>query len=134
MLLRWGLAIVLVMHGLGHAMFAMAAWTPIDVGFTTSPWMLPGAVMRDSLMGGIAAVVWLLALVGFLIAAVGLVTNAAWWPGYAVGAAVLSLAVLLLWWNTITPGSRVWAAFVDVAVLFALLGPWKARVFEIIAQ
>ena len=96
--------------------------------------MLPGAVMRDSLMGGIAAVVWLLALVGFLIAAVGLVTNAAWWPGYAVGAAVLSLAVLLLWWNTITPGSRVWAAFVDVAVLFALLGPWKARVFEIIAQ
>ena len=134
MLLRWGLAIVLVMHGLGHAMFAMAAWTKIDVGFTASPWMLPGGMMPDSLMGRISAVVWLLALAGFLIAAVGLVTSAAWWPGYAVGAATLSLAVLLLWWNTITPGSRVWVAFVDVAVLFALLGPWKARVVEIIAQ
>ena len=134
MLLRWGLAIVLVMHGLGHAMFAMATWTQIDVGFTASPWMLPGAVTPDSLVGRISAVVWLLALVGFLIAAVGLVTNAAWWPGYAVGAAALSLAVLLLWWNTITPGSRGWAAFVDVAVLLALLGPWKARVLEIIAQ
>jgi hypothetical protein len=134
MLLRWGLAIVLVMHGLGHAMFAMAIWTPIDVGFTGSPWLLPGDVMPDSLMGWISAVVWLLALVGFLLAAFGIVTQATWWPNVAVGAAVLSLAVLLLWWNTITPESRVWAAFVDVAVLLALLGPWKDRVLEIIAQ
>jgi hypothetical protein len=134
MLLRWGLAIVLVMHGVGHAMFALAIWTPIDVSFTGSPWLLPGNVMANSLMGWIAAVVWLLALVGFLLAAFGIVSQAAWWPNVAIAASALSLAVLLLWWNTITPGSRVWAAFVDVAVLLALLGPWKDRVLEIIAQ
>ena len=134
MLLRWGLAIVFVMHGLGHAMFAMAVWTKIDVGFTGSPWLLPGAVMPESLIGRISAIIWVLALAGFLIAAFGLVVRATWWPPFAAAAAGLSLAVLLLWWNTITPGSRVWVAFVDVMVLVALLGPWQDRVVEVIAQ
>jgi len=134
MLLRWGLAIVLVMHGLGHAMFAMYVWFGTDVGFTASPWLLPGAVMPVSLAGQLSAIVWLAAMAGFVVAAFGLVNQAAWWPRLAVGAAVLSLAVLLLWWNTITPGSRVWAAFVDVVVILGLGGPWQERVLAIIAQ
>lgn len=134
MLLRWGLAIVLVIHGLGHVMFAMAAWTNIDVGFTANPWILPGNVMADSLLGKASAIIWLLAMLGFLAAALGLVTQAGWWPGVAVGAAALSLIVLLLWWQTVTPDSRLWAALVDVVIVVALAGPWRDRVLGIIAQ
>lgn len=134
MLLRWGLAIVLVIHGLGHVMFAMAAWTKTDVGFTANPWILPGDVTVDSLAGTVSAIIWLLALLGFLAAAFGLVTQTGWWPGVAVGAAALSLIVLLLWWQTVTPDSRLWAALVDVAIIVALAGPWKDRVVAIIAQ
>lgn len=128
MLLRWGFAAVLVLHGLGHAMFAFAAWTDVPMGFTDSPWILPGGMMPDSVAGQISAIVWLIAFVLFLAAAFGLIRSASWWPTAAVIGSVLSLLVLVLWWNTIAPGSRLWAAFVDVVILVAFVGPWKESV------
>lgn len=128
MLLRWGFAAVLVLHGVGHAMFAFAAWTDVPMGFTDSPWILPGGMMPKSVAGQISAIIWLIALVLFLAAAFGLVQSAGWWPTAAVIGSVLSLLVLVLWWNTITPGSRLWAAFVDVVILVAFVGPWKETI------
>ncbi len=109
-------------------MFAFAAWTDVPMGFTDSPWILPGGMMPKSVAGQISAIVWLIAFVLFLAAAFGLVQSAGWWPTAAVIGSVLSLLVLVLWWNTITPGSRLWAAFVDVVILVAFVGPWKETV------
>lgn len=130
MLLRWGLAGVLVLHGIGHAMFAFTAWSDVPMGFTDSPWMLPGGMTARSLVGQISAVVWLIAMVLFLAAAFGLIQSAGWWPMTVLTASILSLVVIALWWNTITPGSRIWAALVDVVIIVALTGPWKASVIS----
>ncbi len=61
-------------------------------------------------------------------AAIGLATGQPWWASLAVIAAVLSLVVLLPWWNTITPSSRVWALLADVAVIVAFGFPWREQV------
>jgi hypothetical protein len=132
MLLRWGLAGVLVLHGIGHAMFAFTAWTDTPMGFTDSPWLLPGGMTATSLAGQISAALWLIALIFFLLAAVGIVRSAGWWPRLALAAAVMSLVVLVLWWNTITPDSRLWALLVDLAILIALAGPWRSTVIAAI--
>lgn len=132
MLLRWGLAGVLILHGIGHLMFPATVWADAAMGFTASPWLLPGALTVHSSAGQISAVVWLVALVLFLAAAIGLVRRASWWTSAVLTAAVLSLLVLVLWWNTITPESRVWVALVDVAIIAALAGPWRANVMAAI--
>lgn len=132
MLLRWGLAGVLVLHGIGHIMFPATVWADGAMGFTESPWLLPGALTMQSPAGQISAGIWLVALVLFLAAAIGLVRGASWWAPTVLTAAVLSLLVLVLWWNTITPESRVWVALVDGAIIVALAGPWKAKVLAAI--
>lgn len=132
MLLRWGLAGVLVLHGIGHAMFAFVAWTDTPMGFTDSPWMLPGGMTATSLAGQLSAVLWLAALALFLISAAGIIRSTGWWPKMTFTAAVLSLVVLALWWNTITPDSRVWALLVDVVIISALAGPWRSKIVAVI--
>ncbi len=132
MLLRWGLAGVLVLHGIGHAMFAFTAWTDTPMGFTESPWILPGGMTATSPVGQISALIWLAAMALFLLAAAGIVRSAGWWPKMALIAAVLSLAVLVLWWNTITPDSRMWALLVDIAIIGALAGSWRSKVIAAI--
>jgi hypothetical protein len=66
-------------------------------------------------------------MIGFLAAAIGLIANQSWWSTVAIIASILSLLVVIPWWNTFTPGimSKKSAVVVDIVILVALLGPWK---------
>jgi hypothetical protein len=41
--------------------------------------------------------------------------------------AILSLVVIIPWWNTVVPGAKVGAAF-DLLTLVALIFPWNQQV------
>ena len=129
-MIRWLIAIAMLMHGAGHIVFVLAAFTSAPMEFSAAPWLLPGAFTVDSPVGKAFALLWLLAMLGFMLAAVGLILRKEWWPALAVAAAVVSLVVLLPWWNTITPSSRVWVLLADVVVIVAFGMPWKDKVIK----
>ena len=123
---------VLLVHGIGHIMGFLAAWTSVPMGFSTEPWVFSNQVSMSSAIGRVFGLVWLLALAGFLAATVGLLQGQAWWPTLAVLAALISIAVILPWWNTVTPGSKFGALAVDVLVLAALLPGWREQVMAVL--
>lgn len=129
-MIRWLIVLAMLMHGVGHMVFFLEAFPGSPMGFADAPWLLPGAFTVTSAVGKAFALLWLLAMLGFLVAAVGLLRRKEWWPALAVASAVISLVVLLPWWNTITPSSRVWVLLADLVIIAAFGLPWKNQVIE----
>lgn len=129
-MMRWLIVLAMLMHGVGHIVFFLEAFTGSPMGFTDAPWLLPGAFTVGSPVGKAFALLWLLAMLGFVAAAIGLLTRQVWWPALAVASAVISLFVLLPWWNTIAPSSRVWVLLADLVIIAAFGLPWKERAIE----
>ena len=138
LLLRIIVALVLVGHGIGHVMGFIGTWTKwqpfTDPVFNDSPWMLPGNVHIESAIGKVFGLFWLLSLLGFIAAGIGLVANQPWWASIAIAASIFSLIAVIPWWNTFTPGimSKRSAVVVDILVLVALLGPWKVQILRLL--
>lgn len=129
-LLRWAIIVVLLAHGVGHMMGFLAAWTTIPMGFNTNPWLLSSHVTVQSAVGRAFGLLWLVALVGFVGATIGLITDQGWWRGLAIAAAFISLVAIVPWWNTVTPGSRLGAVLVDVVIIAALLPAWGDQIVQ----
>ncbi|HEX6551670.1 MAG TPA: hypothetical protein VF026_02825 [Ktedonobacteraceae bacterium] len=123
---RYLIAIVLLAHGIGHIMPFMAAWTPqrSQVGFSDAPWIFSGSVGVGSPIGQAFGLLGLVALIGFVAGALGLVTQQAWWPTVTIAAAAISIVTIVPWVTTWPPASMIGALLVDAAVLAALLPPW----------
>jgi hypothetical protein len=115
--------LVLAGHGIGHMMAPQAAFLP------------PGALPRDAhgLVAGATIVsgpgramslLWLVPMVGFVVASYGFWTDAAWWRPLMAVSAVVSIVSVLPWWNVMPAFSYLGALGVDVLVLVALATPW----------
>ena len=112
-----GAAAVLVLHSLIHLM-----GTAVYMQLTT----IQGFAYKTTLLGGRwdlgtsgmwgFGLLWLLAGAGTAVAAVGLLTGAAWVRPVLLAATALSLAICTLDWELAKAG-----AVVDVAILVALL-------------
>jgi hypothetical protein len=129
-MIKWLVALALLMHGIGHIVFYFASFTPIDMGFTQAPWIFPGDVTLTSPLGKACALLWLVAMIGFVASAIGLVTAQPWWATLAVVSSVISIVVIIPWWNTINDSTRVWALLADVVIIVAFGFPWRERVIE----
>lgn len=127
-MVKYVVALALLGHGAGHALGFLAAWTDLPMGFREAPWIFGGDVEIRTPVGRAFGLLWLAALAGFVVAALGLLLRQEWWGVLAVAGSVMSILAILPWWNTVTPGPRLWALLVDVVVLVGLLGPWKDRV------
>ncbi len=116
-----------ILHGLAHMSGFMASWTKNSAGFADRPWVLSTDVTLHSGMGHVFGLLWLVAAICSVGAGVGLALLQPWWPMLAITQAVVSLIVIVPWWNTVVPGAKVGAAF-DVIVLLALLLPWREQI------
>jgi hypothetical protein len=135
LVLRFIVAIVIIGHGIGHVVGFLGSWTKSQLGlpdyaFNQSPWLLPGDIPMQSTIGKVFGVIWLVSMGAFLAAAIGLLAKQSWWPTVTVIASILSLIVVVPWWNSFTPGimSKRSAVVVDIIVLVALLSPWKDEI------
>jgi len=116
-LLRVVLAFVVAAHGLGHILFLVSLLGIADWGQATQSWLLGSGWLAK----GLGAAIWLVAIFGFVAAAVGLFQMSDWWQQLAIIAAIVSIVGLLLFWVN-PPGSPVISALVfDLLVLVALL-------------
>ena len=96
----------LIVHGIGHS---GGYWM-----FVKS-WLSP--VLTDTPLKWLFAAIWLVALVGYCVAGIGLFQMQSWWRTLAIAASVVSLVVSVLY----IQGVPLNAAVADVVILVALL-------------
>ena len=124
MWLKWIVGLVLIAHGIGHAMGFMAAWTTIPSGLTTGHWLFSGDITMGTGIGKAFGLLWLVALVAFVGSGLGLLFGMGWWQPLAIAASVISLVAIVPWLSVMPTGSAFGAVAVDVVTLVALLTPW----------
>jgi hypothetical protein len=113
-------AVFIAMHGIGHAIWFLAAWTTIGAGVGDGPWGLPGAVTIRSPLGRLWGALALVTLVLFLGAALALLAGALAWRGLAflgIGASFVAVGP----WRGQSPGSTWLMAILADLVLLVLL-------------
>lgn len=128
--MRWAIGGFLVLHGLGHSMGVLGAWTKVEVGFTDRPWILPGEISVRGPVGRAWALLWLVAIVAWVAAGLGVISDQDWWQPLAAVGAVASLLAIVPWWNTVPAGARLGGAIVDLVAIGVLAGPWRETLIE----
>ena len=119
------IAILFFIHGVGHIMCILPA-----LGLDASPtwnsysWLLTGLIGQPA-ANVLSIVIWLAAIVGFLLASLALMgwgVPHEWWRPLAVVSAIISLIGVILFWNAFAAGfNKAGAITVDLAVLIGLL-------------
>jgi hypothetical protein len=117
------------LHGLAHLSGFLAGWTNRNVGFSPKPWLFSHTTLLKGWVGRLFGVLWLIAAAALVGSGLDLFLRAGWWPALPIAGAMLSLLVILPWWNTVPPGARAGAVF-DLLVLAALLPPWRAGLLQ----
>jgi hypothetical protein len=117
-------AIFLILHGLVHAILAMVP-NPKEPGsgfatFFSQSWLLSGLGLPQSAGRSIAILLAAIATIGFIAAGLALLNILVpfdWWRSLAIASAVVSLLLLVVFWNTYL----IVGILIDVTILIALL-------------
>jgi hypothetical protein len=117
-------AIFLILHGLVHVILAMVP-DPNEPGagfatFFSQSWLLNGLGLSPSAGRPIAIILAVIATIGFVtagLALLGFMVPFDWWRSLAIFSAVVSLLLLVVFWNTYL----IVGILIDVAILVALL-------------
>jgi UPF0716 family protein affecting phage T7 exclusion len=108
-------------HGIGHVLGWLPALGVVRFeGTAVDSWLISG-VAGDGGSRLVAAVLFLVPTVGFVAAAIGLLTGQPWWRQAAVGSAAVSLAGTALYPHAFPAGSTVGSVVVNVAILGGVL-------------
>lgn len=111
------LAIIVGAHGIGHVLFLVPVLGLADWEQSSSSCLLSSEVLAKAVGG----VIWAVALIGFVAAAIGMFSESSWWRTLAVVVSLVSLAGLALFWDNPPTQPVIAAAIFDVVVLLALL-------------
>lgn len=124
--LRIIIALVLFVHGIGHVMgiLPILGLSTIET-WNDRSWLLTG-LLGDTITRIVGFILFAAALIGFICAALGLMSwliPHAWWQTLAVISAVISLVAIALFWNAFVAffPNKIGAIAVDAAVLIGLL-------------
>ncbi len=122
-------ALIILVHGLGHGLFLVPLLGIAEWGQSTESWLIRTASMTKVL----GSVLWLGAIVLFTVAAVELFGLQGVWRPAAVAASILSLVGITLFWDNSNNAASVFAATVDITLLLlvVLAGGPSARVIGI---
>jgi hypothetical protein len=123
-MLKMLVAGVLVGHGLIHLMgvtaymrFAELSELPYKTTLLEGRWDLGDGGMR------VFGALWLPPAIGFVAAAIALLSGWSWWPPVLLAATVLSLALTVLDWQYAYMGVVVNVAI--LVVLWLYMSPWS---------
>jgi hypothetical protein len=114
-MLRSLFSIAMIMHGIGHVLFLANGWgywrTPETRSalFASMLHLAPG-------VEGVAGVLWIVPLTGFLITGWGFAVDAYWWPMTGFIVALVSTLMIILWWNGINASSAWFALLFNLIV------------------
>ena len=126
---KYVIALLFFGHGMAHVSGFLVSWTQADVGFAQKPWIFSSHVELQSPVGKISGLLWLIALIGFLLTAAGMVMGRPALLSFFHIAAMLSLLVIAVWWNAVPFGAKLGAAF-DVLLLVIYSSALRQRFVE----
>ena len=115
--MRFALAVLMALHGIAHTPGFATAWHFVPAGGGSYKTTVLGGRF-DLGDGGIRAIgiLWLAVAAAFLVAAVGAVLDASWWPSAALVTAIVSMLLSLLE----MPQARI-GVFVNLFVIAVVL-------------
>jgi hypothetical protein len=122
-LFRVLVVVFLLMHGLGHLLWFLAAWTPWVRGFGQGRWILPGAVTIRGPVGkawGIAAVLVTALLIA---AALALLAGSLQWRAMANTGVILSFGVVVPWMRQAPGWTAINAILADLLLMILIALP-----------
>jgi hypothetical protein len=125
-MLRFLVAIPLILHGLANLGGALAFAGKSPEGFTAQPSVISPKIHMHSLLGRLWGVVWLLSALTLVIGGLAVLYRREDWLTISALGSALSFAAIAPWWNTVPPGARFGAIF-DLFALAILLSPIGAR-------
>ncbi len=109
--------LALLAHGIGHVLFLVQVLGIADWGQSAQSWLLGGSTLAKVL----GTAVWVVAIVGFSAAGIGMIAQLEWWRTAAIIAAVVSLVGLVLFWSYPNSSSAYFAAAFDILIPITLL-------------
>lgn len=115
--------VFLAMHGIGHIIWFLAAWTSVGAGVRDGPWILPGNVTIRSPLGKLWGILALLALVLLGAAALALLGQQAGWRQLTYVGVMVSLVAVTPWLRQSPGTTPINAIIADLALLFVLALP-----------
>lgn len=113
-------SIVVGAHGIGHVLFLVGTLGLADWGQSAHSWLLTNTV-GGGVTRALGAIIWLVSMVGFLAAAIGIWGRMDWWRTVAIVSAIVSALGLALFWSGGASGPLVSALAFDVVILVALI-------------
>lgn len=113
---------MLLMHGLSHVIWFLAAWTTVPTGVGDGAWILPGEVTIRGRIGKALGLLALVVVAVFTTAALMLLSGSETWNGLANVGVFLSYAVVVPWLRQ-GPGSWPLTSVIANIVLMFLVTP-----------
>jgi hypothetical protein len=134
-LIRLMIGLFVLLHGLVHVLYVAHSRRLIELrpemSWPDGSWAF-SKLVEDPLARQIASVLYALAAVGFVASGAGLLLRQSWWRPVAVGAAALSSAIIILFWDgrlRRLSDQGVLALLINAAILgVVLLGGWRSVV------
>jgi len=108
--------VILILHGLVHLLGFALYWKLTDIeGLTYKTTFLGGRINLGEINMKIYGALWLLCMLGFLVASVGIFTRQYWWPTLTIMTAILSLVITIMDWSEARFG-----VIVNIGILIVL--------------
>jgi len=93
-MIKWFLTAIIFVHGLIHLIGVVSGLGIAKIEGFSGNTLIPLSGTLQTIFG----VIWLIPVILFLIAATGLALNRQWWRMVAIGAAVISQILVIIWW------------------------------------
>lgn len=125
-MIRFLVAIPLILHGLANLGGALAFAGKTPEGFTAQPSVISSKIHMHSPLGRLWGVIWLLSALALVIGGLAALYRRQDWLTLSALGSALSFAAIAPWWNTVPPGARFGAIFdlFALAVLLSPIGAW----------
>lgn len=115
--------IFVILHGLVHLWYVTLSqgWVPFepDMGWTGQSWLITNAI-DDSATRSLAALIYTLITLAFVVGGIGLLVRSDWWTSAIIGAAIASTIAILVFWDG-SPAMLVQKGLLGLLINLALL-------------
>ena len=120
--------VLMILHGIAHGPGVLGSWNLATFeGTTRQPDFL--LTSASEVMLTILGAIWLVAAIAFVIAGIGVLRQAIWWPMATALALVFSVPVTLLWRDDAVLGLMLNGVLLAFMAVWFLLGAREEQQF-----
>lgn len=120
--MRMILVAIIALHGIGHVLGPLVTFGVVkSEGFSSTSWLLGERLQLSSGVQKGLSLLWIVALVGFAVAAYALWSGLGWWRVLAWAGVALSVTLFATWWNAFPWNIPLQANLGNVAIVAGLM-------------